>query len=121
MNHVKAKDDWNMKTRLFDRDMLKAIDLLDVHLPKDRTHPAFGNEIIWFLCSDARHHQAGRFIELTDLFVESHLLQERFGLLPGISAKRTGLSLGRNDTRECDPKKSDCRIPLQRHAFLLRL
>jgi hypothetical protein len=49
MNHIKTKDDWNMKTRLFDRDMLKAIDLLDVHLPKNRAYSAFGNEIIWFL------------------------------------------------------------------------
>src|SRR3984885_3999707 len=115
MNHIKTKEDWNMKTRLFDRDMLKAIDLLDVHLPKNRAYSAFGNEIIRFLFSEARNHETGRFIELTDLFVESHLLQERLGLLFGLSTEGTCLCPGGNDTKECDPKKSDCGIPLQHH------
>src|ERR1700679_962088 len=91
MNHVKAKDDWNMETRLFDCDMLKAIDLLDVHLPKDRAYPTLSNEIIWFLFSDTGHHETRRFIELPDLLVESHLLQERLGLLLGLSTEGTCL------------------------------
>ena len=73
MNHVIAKDEWNMQARLFNRDMLQAIDLDRIRKKKKRARLPLQDAFlvrdrVLILIRDLRH--------LAELLLQSHLAQQ---------------------------------------------
>src|SRR5437763_5903381 len=73
MNHVEAKDKWNMQASLFDRNMLKPVDLDRICNKKKRArlplqHALIVRDRVWFLPGGLRY--------LAELLLQSHLAQQ---------------------------------------------
>jgi len=56
MNDIEPEDDGNMQTGFLHGDVLEPVNLLDIHLPENRTDATVGNQIVRLFCPDSRHH-----------------------------------------------------------------
>src|SRR5262245_61727263 len=96
MDDVETEEQRDMQSALLDREMLHPVHFLRIGEPQDGAHPAADDIRIRGHGDEAPEGCApggearGR-MELTDLFLESHLAEEGPGPTPGVSARSRGL------------------------------
>ncbi len=90
VDDVEGKEDGDVEAGLVDREVLQAVDLLDVDEPEDGADLALDDEVVGLLGGQQGHDDAGGLVHLADFFLDGHLLQQFFG-----PAVRLGLRHGR--------------------------
>ena len=72
-----------MEARLFDGQVLQAVDLLDIDEPEDGTDLALDDQVIWLFAGQKRHDDAGGLVHLSDFLFDGHLLEQFFSAAVG--------------------------------------
>ena len=76
VHNIESKQNWNMKSRFVDRNVLPAIDLLGFRNPQNRTRAEFRQNLFSFRADLLRkfgNREARKLRELRDFFLQRHL------------------------------------------------
>ena len=80
VDDVEAEENRDVEARFFYGDVLEAVDFFWIGDPEHRTGAAFFDDLLDFLAvgvgEELRDRESGELRELSDFFVEGHLLEE---------------------------------------------
>ena len=79
MNHIETNQQRNMQPRLLHRQVLQAVQILHLELPKHRTHLPFDDGSVRLFLGQPCDQDSRSLVQLASLLFHRHLLQQGFG------------------------------------------